>query len=348
MNSRLPVYTITLSLQMTVEAVLWGRNIPATEASQHGEGSIGRWCLERTPWHRTLLLSLVPAYHGSTALESVFMSSSNLATLCTADMWQCEGNKILAAEVGFSNNMSTWNFSTMLDVYSKYWDLDRPVLLEKSPNQLLHVKAMREGLLRVQMPLRMQHHGVRALTLKYVMMWRPLCLWTLSTKSIASLTKTPRAWILRELELYETMVEAHRYLSSVGQEPLVINFADLLWNPRATKARIESFVPCLGDLDFEKEIELGKTVFLGNHWKLSGAVHSFAREHDPKSCCGYLMNPNGTGGACSGASVMEFQTERDGIFRGNVLAFLHQDEKERIGKALNFLQVQSDSVVASG
>ena len=36
----------------------------------------------------------VNAYHGSTALESFFMSSSSVATLCSGNAWQCEADSI--------------------------------------------------------------------------------------------------------------------------------------------------------------------------------------------------------------------------------------------------------------
>merc|ERR1719433_40657 len=39
---------------------------------------------------KLMLMPIVPKYHGSTVLESVFMSSPSLATLCTAHTWQCE------------------------------------------------------------------------------------------------------------------------------------------------------------------------------------------------------------------------------------------------------------------
>jgi hypothetical protein len=44
--------------------------------------------------HRTLLMSLVPAYHGSTALLSLYMSNSGISTLCRGMSWECEGGKL--------------------------------------------------------------------------------------------------------------------------------------------------------------------------------------------------------------------------------------------------------------
>jgi hypothetical protein len=44
--------------------------------------------------HRTLLMLLVPAYHGSTSLLSMMMSNPGISTLCKGMSWECEGGKI--------------------------------------------------------------------------------------------------------------------------------------------------------------------------------------------------------------------------------------------------------------
>lgn len=40
---------------------------------------------------RVLLLTLCEGYHGSTALAQLLLSSANVASLCGAHTWQCEG-----------------------------------------------------------------------------------------------------------------------------------------------------------------------------------------------------------------------------------------------------------------
>lgn len=40
---------------------------------------------------RTMLINLVPAYGGSTALQEFVLSNSRIASLCRGNMWQCEG-----------------------------------------------------------------------------------------------------------------------------------------------------------------------------------------------------------------------------------------------------------------
>jgi hypothetical protein len=42
----------------------------------------------------TLLMSLVPPYHGSTSLLSLFMKNSGISTLCSGMQWECEGGKL--------------------------------------------------------------------------------------------------------------------------------------------------------------------------------------------------------------------------------------------------------------
>lgn len=41
-----------------------------------------------------MLVTLAPAYHGTTALLEMLMSNHNVATLCALNTWECEGLKI--------------------------------------------------------------------------------------------------------------------------------------------------------------------------------------------------------------------------------------------------------------
>merc|ERR1719277_2045346 len=55
-----------------------------------------RFCDESMPSNeRLLVVPIVPAYHASTALEQLLMSSPQVTTLCSAGTWQCEGRWIL-------------------------------------------------------------------------------------------------------------------------------------------------------------------------------------------------------------------------------------------------------------
>jgi len=94
---------------------------------------------------RTVVDLDVDAYHGSTALETLMMSSAAVATLCAAQRWQCEAHQSMCPLVGAGVDVperacpppdrgtpkSWWNFSRALAVWSRYWDLSRPLLVLK-------------------------------------------------------------------------------------------------------------------------------------------------------------------------------------------------------------------------
>ena len=123
-----------------VAAAASGRNFTAASAQDRHESAAA------TPWDepacpsagpsRVLLLPLVQAYQGSTALETVLMSSARIATLCAARVWQCEGDNVLVrycASCKWAANDNQlrigWDYAVALRVWTRFWDLSRPVLL---------------------------------------------------------------------------------------------------------------------------------------------------------------------------------------------------------------------------
>jgi len=233
------------------------------------------------PDSRALLFTLCPPYHGSTALEGVLMSSSNLATLCSSRRWQCEGREIMMKH-GRSGEPSEWDYEDMLAQYSEYWNLSRPVFLEKTPSQIFAVQREHDGVLRARLPPKLRNkHGVKHLDTIYVLMWRPVCLGVLSSHLEQEEKK--------ELDYLQRLVDAHRYLTRIGVPVLVINYADLVWRPELTLRRLSSFLPCLGQLDIDFVPREGKDVFRGNKWKVSGSVREFGRRVDPERCCDYSV-----------------------------------------------------------
>merc|ERR1719183_793575 len=164
-------------------------------------------------------MSLSLPYHGSTALEGVLMSSRNLATLCPFDGWQCEGREIMSA-LGFgkgSTGVKTWNFQTMLDEYSKYWDLKRPVLFEKSPNEMLEVPHVRHQLMSTKLPSRMAAAGITTLKRAYVLLWRPVCLSNISSHALGDIDDFGAVdYASREKVNLRRMVLMHKFLQKKG------------------------------------------------------------------------------------------------------------------------------------
>jgi len=250
---------------------------------------------------RLLLLTLVPTHHSSTALESVLMSSAKVATLCSSGLWQCEGRAIMMETGGFDdhglwfpslvqNYSLGWNFSVALDAFSRYWDLSRPVLLEKSPRNMLAIREVHEGFLGATLPHRFTSLGVTRLRQAYVMLWRPICLHVLSSQAMRQVRQSSREkFAALELEYLEQLVEDHRYLTEAGEHVLVVNLADLIWRGEQTMGRLARFLPCAGPFDYDFIPRLGVDIFEGNNWKAPLSVRSFGQSVDPHDCCGYSM-----------------------------------------------------------
>mmetsp|Transcript_68884 Transcript_68884/g.149908 ORF Transcript_68884/g.149908 Transcript_68884/m.149908 type:complete len:400 (+) Transcript_68884:86-1285(+) len=269
---------------------------------------------EVSPESRLFLMALSGPFRGSTALEQVLMSSSKLATLCSlrnttnfealvsacdekkflnsawrcsAQPWQCEGGGIMRS-YGYTDDVRTWDFEGMLGAYSSYWDLRRPVLLDKTPN--LHKAFLREGdgIMHANLPSHMTRIGIKRLDLAYVLLWRPICLLELSEHGRACVAEnTPAECARIELVVLESLVHSHRAAVNKGAKISVVNMADLIWRPHRTATRLQEFLPCLGELDVDFTPTLNVHVFSKNRWKAQGSVRSFGERTNATNCCGY-------------------------------------------------------------
>ena len=231
-----------------------------------------------------LLLTLVPAYHASTALQGLFMSSPSIATLCSSREWECEGRRIMQhhgfSEFGHEDGTGrAWDYSTLLRLYSQFWDLSKPLLLEKTPNQYMRTATMLSALSQAALPLRMLDKGVRVLKRAYVLMWRPFCLWQLSSHAHEAGAPTKSDWLEDEIRTLEHLVADHRLLILADEPILVVSYADVLWQPESVVSQLEDFLPCAGRLDADFVPQMGVDIFEGNHWKAVGTVRQYGAQH---------------------------------------------------------------------
>ena len=278
---------------------------------------------------RVVLQLLVPAFHGSTALEGVLMSSDRVATICSAKTHNCEGSWLL--EDG------EWPVAAVLDRFSEFWDLSLPVLMVKSAAAS---ESSYESLQYTQgsipdgdvlpipldvshaapMPPRMVARGIGRLRPAYLMMWRPWCLAPLSSHARDKGAPSSAGWQRFELELNEYQAETHRVLTSHGESVLVLNYADLLWDATAARRRIERWAPCAGALDpsVNERLEVQRS---GGHWKNAASVTTYATAHPP-AASGY--DPR------RGACVETLYSDE-----------LSADEVRRADEAIAYLSVES-------
>lgn len=250
---------------------------------------------------RVLLLPVVPMYHSSTALEGVFMSSSKISTLCSSKVWECEGQWVLKEKFGIEQSMAR----NMLEVYANYWDLDKPVLLEKGPRKgeklIWETQELERESRPKNLPDKFIESGIDGVDFAYVLMWRPVCLSWLSSHARTLLEAGNKTGLaMEELDVFEDLVDSYQYLTNRSHPVLVLSLADVLWNSERAQQRLMEFIPCVGELDFDFVPELGRDIFPENFWKADGSVKAFGASVDANECCGYsiwdgICSPDGKG-----------------------------------------------------
>ena len=251
-------------------------------------------CSVKGPRDSRVFLNLVCLwYHGSTALEMVLMSSRKVSTLCTAETHQCEGDKILkrehipgwtgewVAEHAYGYVEHGWpaleqrNYSHMVGVFSRYWDLNRPVLMTKAWHP--GIAHAHDGIHSAVLPSAMIQNHVRRLSLAYTLMWTPLCLRQFNSPKPDHFFD----WNA-EIQLLGELKKAHEILTLRNATLLVISYADLLWNPRKVVQRLDRFLPCASPFCYDVLPKKGVDVYRGNGFKVSQSTYEFGKLHPPE------------------------------------------------------------------
>ena len=303
---------------------------------------------------RTMLIAMVPAYGGSSALQQFILSNSRIASLCRGDMWQCEGSKfgMHGGDNRLYGMLHNWSMlsdtgksleapftkiqrlmecllrpsssvhphflcrtkktnqirrlirdvmptvpvpATMLDsfvasiawdavaTWGRIWDLQKPVLLDKSPGLWFHAAdVLHDALLRYPggWPLR----KIRPV---YALMWKPLCLEGLSHNFNNRFNKNETTAMDAKIKNLERAGGLVRWANRVGARMVVLNYADLLWQPGVVSARLKALLPCVAGVEFDARWTPEPTVdvYPGNHLKANGTAFTYGEAHPPASQC---------------------------------------------------------------
>lgn len=272
---------------------------------------------------RMVLLTVVQAFHGSTALASVLMSSPMIASYCSGKTWQCEGfaqvrnlacplktpclrdkRQLLPKD---KNTEKRRDFNLM-DLMSFKWNLTRPVLHDKLfPREPGYTELWEHSLARREVSPQMQKAGVRKVTPAYIIMWTPLCVLNVQKRSRTALSgPTVRKFLQMEVWNLQQMKQQHEALRKSSTPVLVVSYADLLFREQYTLDRMNEFLPCAGgSMNADFVPQLGVDVFPENKWKVRGTVHDFSVGLDPTKCCGYDVKES----KCSNRTYFELIPE---------------------------------------
>jgi len=255
------------------------------------------------PDTRILLLTIVQAFHGSTALASVLMSSPSIATYCSGKTWQCEGyakakmfacpgtteclrdkRQLLPKQVQGQRREVN-----LFDLFGLDYNLTRPIFHDKLfPREPGYTELWEETLQRSKVAPEMAKVGIRKIIPVYMIMWTPPCLLNVQTRSLMAL-QGPRArkFLQHEVWNLQRMRQQHEALVKAGTPVLVISYADLLFREQHTLDRMNTFLPCAGGVNADYVPQMNVDVFPENKWKVRGTVHDFSQGLDPVQCCAY-------------------------------------------------------------
>ena len=235
------------------------------------------------------------------------MSSPSLATTCAARQWQCEQHRIQDA-----------NFKRptliRLGAIARWFDLNRRVLLmskvlpcsamagatrailsdisflQRTPpgrGAVENAEAPRRRQLEGRLPEAYGNAGIARVRPSVLLLWSPHCV----AEALSShARRNPSAFRAKSDEYLVLLAALHRDLRRRAVPVLAINYGDLLWRRHLLLPRLRRALPCLapgGILDAQYVPKLGTDIFEENQFKSRGSVASFARNHDPGTCCGY-------------------------------------------------------------
>lgn len=238
---------------------------------------------------------IVPAFHGSTALEATFMSAPTVGTICSALTWQCEADKHRPCfyKHTCSDEVNTFSYQLppfdQLSFLAQFLPLERKIFLLLKigmEHELPLLNYINEG----SLPPQMIKANINRIAPAIVIMWRPICLSVLSSHAAMVFSGNESSkirWIEEDLHVLEDLALLHESIRE-SIPVLVLNYASLLWEPKLTRQRLLSFIPCIGkELSFSFLPVLGKDIFHENKYKPKGTIFQFGEKNDPIKCCGY-------------------------------------------------------------
>ena len=265
---------------------------------------------------RLVLSVFVNAFHGSSAIEALLLSSPQLTTLCNMafegeTIWQCEPGKALVdvrtldivgmtdrGKAGDRNETLVRSgerlpLDQQLEFYGKHWNLDRPILFCKFcfNDHMKDQKSLdraniqrRKAVLKsfeTNPPRAFVDKGIQRLQYAEIILWRPLCLHQLSHHSPVVANKHAdivKEYFTKEITLLEEALQRIQTYMALGEPFITVGLHELVWSPADLSRRMLMFLPWLSSLDPS-----------GNHSALKSEA-DFGNLHPPDECCGFDLS----------------------------------------------------------
>ena len=182
---------------------------------------------------KALLIVLGMSFSGTSALEGLLGTSGVITDLCKSNTWQCE-NTVLLEDMGFINenvhcdpdDVTAAEFAyAYKDFANKWWDMSKPVLMDKTPQNLCRPTKIRDAAAKL---------GVNV---KFVVLTRHPFSWTSE--------KHP----FNQGYYMEQMVMARNLLADPTMSTLQVRYEDMAWNMDEVIKSIKAFVPEVSAID---------------------------------------------------------------------------------------------------
>ena len=202
-----------------------------------GDGTVTDLNLNSLPYvdftGKTLLIVLGMSFSGTSALEGLLGTSGVITDLCKADTWQCE-NTVLLENMGFINENVHCNPEDVTaeefayaykDFGHKWWDMNKPVLMDKTPQNLCRPTKIRDAAAKL------------GLKVKFVVLTRHPFSWTSD--------KHP----FNQGYFMEQMIMARNLLKDNSMSTLQVRYEDMAWNMNSVVSSVKAFVPEVANLN---------------------------------------------------------------------------------------------------
>ena len=173
------------------------------------------------------------SFSGTSALEGLLGTSGVITDLCKANTWQCE-NTVLLENMGFINENVHCNPEDVTaeefayaykDFGHKWWDMNKPVLMDKTPQNLCRPTKIRDAAAKL------------GLKVKFVVLTRHPFSWTSD--------KHP----FNQGYFMEQMIMARNLLKDNSMSTLQVRYEDMAWNMDSVVSSVKAFVPEVANLD---------------------------------------------------------------------------------------------------
>jgi hypothetical protein len=178
------------------------------------------------------LFVLCPPYSGSTLLWKLLSTSANVSAMPTEGQFLPELEELMRDKPWDANHPLPW--PEIKRVWESYWDKDKPILLEKSPPNIIRAQDIQAHFQPVKFIVMVRNPYAHCEGLMRRNHWKP-----------ARAANFSMMCLRTQLQNTQDLDNA-----------LVLTYESLVQNPARVCDQLAAFVPELGDIDHSADFEV--------------------------------------------------------------------------------------------